>query len=168
MGSNMNWIDEKIGIVTAVAKDLVQQLRAPSADVERRVSSPAAETFKKVWQSPKLLKWNKRAYCLFKANLVKIDNCQSVVWRTDEIFKTNDVTVNVALVTDSGDIINTSSKLFDEIMTVNILALFFLSQEASNWWSARATKEQYLMSDLPVRWKGSHLYRRITPRKLHW
>ena len=44
----MNWIDEKIGIVTAVAKDLVQQLRAPSADVERRVSSPAAETFKKV------------------------------------------------------------------------------------------------------------------------
>ena len=105
------------------AKDLVQQLWAPSTDLQRRVFSRAVETFKKTVKVAKAIQSETSGpVAFFKAGLVKVDDCKSVIWRTDEIFGTIDVAANLESKTDSGNIINTSPELFDEIMTVNIRA----------------------------------------------
>ncbi len=65
-----------------------------------------------------------------EADLSKVDDCRSVIAAADEVFGTVNVLVNAAAITDRGNILDTSSDLFDAMMAINIRAPFFLVQES--------------------------------------
>jgi len=65
-----------------------------------------------------------------KADLGKIIDVRKVVAEADKRFGRLDTLVNVAAITDRGNILDTSPDLFDRMFAVNVRAPFFLMQDA--------------------------------------
>lgn len=64
------------------------------------------------------------------ADLAEVAQCRAVIAAADEHFGRLDILVNVAGLTDRGDILNTTEELFDSIFAVNTRGPFFLMQDA--------------------------------------
>ncbi len=75
-----------------------------------------------------------------EADLGRVDACRAVVEAADRAFGRVDALVNAAGVTDRGTILDTSEKLFDHIMAVNVRAPFFLMQETIRIMRREATE----------------------------
>lgn len=65
-----------------------------------------------------------------KADLAKLEDCQSVIDQADASFGKVDVLVNAAGITDRGTLLNTTPELFDRMFAINVRAPFFLMQGA--------------------------------------
>ncbi|HEY1720586.1 MAG TPA: SDR family oxidoreductase [Magnetospirillaceae bacterium] len=65
-----------------------------------------------------------------QADLGKIKDVRKVVAEADKRFGKLDALVNVAAITDRGNILDTPPELFDEMFAVNVKAPFFLMQDA--------------------------------------
>ena len=65
-----------------------------------------------------------------RADLARVEDCQAVIAKADEVFGKVHVLVNAAGITDRGSLLNTSPELFDRILAVNLRAPFFLMQAA--------------------------------------
>jgi NAD(P)-dependent dehydrogenase (short-subunit alcohol dehydrogenase family) len=66
-----------------------------------------------------------------RADLAKVADCRKVVAKADERFGRVDALVNVAALTDRGDIFDTTEERYNEIFDVNVRAPFFLIQETA-------------------------------------
>ena len=64
------------------------------------------------------------------ADLSRVKDCRAVIAKADEAFGKIHILVNAAGITNRGTLLNTSPKLFDRIMAVNLRAPFFLMQAA--------------------------------------
>lgn len=64
------------------------------------------------------------------ADLASVDDCRAVVAAADEEFGNAHILVNAAAITDRGNLLNTSQKLFDDMFAVNVRGPFFLMQDA--------------------------------------
>lgn len=65
------------------------------------------------------------------ADLAKVEDCRAVMAAADDTFGRVDSLVNVAALTDRGNIVNTSEDLFDRMIAINLRAPFFLMQDAT-------------------------------------
>ena len=66
-----------------------------------------------------------------KADLAHVDQCRNVVNTARKRFGVVDILVNVAAITDRGNLLDTSEELFDNMFAVNVRAPFFLMQETT-------------------------------------
>ena len=66
-----------------------------------------------------------------QADLAHVDQCRNVVSTTRKRFDVVDILVNVAAITDRGNLLDTSEELFDSMFAVNVRAPFFLMQETT-------------------------------------
>ena len=64
------------------------------------------------------------------ADLSVVDDCRAVIARADAEFGRIDALVNAAALTDRGNILDTSPKLFDRMFATNVRGPFFMMQEA--------------------------------------
>ena len=70
--------------------------------------------------------------CKFvKADLKNVNDCRKVVKTADELFKKIDILVNCAGDTRRGTILSTDQELFDDIISTNLRAPFFLIQDVA-------------------------------------
>jgi NAD(P)-dependent dehydrogenase (short-subunit alcohol dehydrogenase family) len=65
-----------------------------------------------------------------KADLVKMNDVRKVVSEADKRFGRIDTLINVAAISDRGNILDTSPELFDRMFAINVRAPFFLMQDA--------------------------------------
>ncbi|MGO7900821.1 SDR family oxidoreductase [Rhizobium ruizarguesonis] len=65
------------------------------------------------------------------ADLERVEDCRSVLARTDSEFGRVDILVNAAGLTDRGNLLNSSPDLFDRMFAINVRAPFFLMQDAA-------------------------------------
>jgi len=65
-----------------------------------------------------------------RADLSKVKDARKVVAEADKRFGRVDILINVAGISDRGNILDTSPELFDRIFAVNVRAPFFLMQDA--------------------------------------
>jgi NAD(P)-dependent dehydrogenase (short-subunit alcohol dehydrogenase family) len=65
------------------------------------------------------------------ADLENIDDCRSVIYAADRSFGRVDALVNVAALTDRGNLLDTTPDLFDRMFAINTRAPFFLMQDAA-------------------------------------
>lgn len=65
------------------------------------------------------------------ADLEKVEDCRNVITEADKIFGRVDVLVNVAGITDRGNLLDTTPELFDRMFAINTRAPFFLMQDAA-------------------------------------
>ena len=66
-----------------------------------------------------------------QADLSHVDQCRNVVSTARKRFGVVDILVNVAAVTDRGNLLDSSEELFDNMFAVNVRAPFFLMQETT-------------------------------------
>jgi len=66
-----------------------------------------------------------------RADMASVDDCRALVAAADEAFGTVHVLVNSAGATTRGSILNTTPDVYDQIMTVNVRAPFFLMQNTA-------------------------------------
>ena len=66
-----------------------------------------------------------------QADLAHVDQCRNVVSTARKRFGVVDILVNVAAITDRGNLLDTSEELFDSMFAVNVRAPFFLMQETT-------------------------------------
>ncbi|MBI5034419.1 MAG: SDR family oxidoreductase [Chloroflexi bacterium] len=66
-----------------------------------------------------------------QADLVQVDDCQTVIAQADSVFGRIDILVNAAGITDRGTILDTSPELFDRMFAINTRAPFLLMQYAA-------------------------------------
>tara|TARA_B100000575_G_C22970242_1_gene560110 strand:- start:6 stop:821 length:816 start_codon:yes stop_codon:yes gene_type:complete len=67
---------------------------------------------------------------MIEADLSNIQDVKGIIPKVDNKFGKIDILVNAAALTDRGNILNTTSELFDDIFAVNVRAPFFLMQGA--------------------------------------
>ena len=66
-----------------------------------------------------------------QADLAHVDQCRNIVSTARKQFGVVDILINVAAVTDRGNLLDTTEALFDTMFAVNVRAPFFLMQEAT-------------------------------------
>ncbi|MBT8460039.1 MAG: SDR family oxidoreductase [Boseongicola sp.] len=67
---------------------------------------------------------------MIPSDLARIEDVQAIIPAADANFGQVDILVNAAGLTDRGNLLNTSPKLFDDMFAVNTRAPFFLMQDA--------------------------------------
>jgi NAD(P)-dependent dehydrogenase (short-subunit alcohol dehydrogenase family) len=65
------------------------------------------------------------------ADLEKVEDCRSIIARADSEFGRIDILVNAAGLTDRGNLLNSSTDLFERMFAINVRAPFFLMQDAA-------------------------------------
>jgi NAD(P)-dependent dehydrogenase (short-subunit alcohol dehydrogenase family) len=65
------------------------------------------------------------------ADLNNIDDCRAIIYAADRSFGRVDALVNVAAITDRGNLLDTTPDLFDRMFAINVKAPFFLMQDAA-------------------------------------
>ncbi len=104
-----------------------------------------------------------------QADLGKIKDVRKVVAEADKRFGKIDSLINVAAITDRGNILDTSPELFDQMFAVNVRAPFFLMQDALKVMrreKVRGTIVNILSMSGP--WGGSPSSPPIARRKARW
>jgi NAD(P)-dependent dehydrogenase (short-subunit alcohol dehydrogenase family) len=71
------------------------------------------------------------------ADLAETTACQQLINAAETQFDRLDILVNVAALTTRGNLLNTSSELFDRMIAINLRAPFFLMQHAAKVMRAR-------------------------------
>lgn len=128
----MNKIDGKIAVVTGGTQGL-------SAAVARRFADAGAagvvicgrSADKGAAVAAEIHDATGVAVEFVAADLAKVASCRAVIVAADRAFSRIDVLVNVAGLTDRGNLLNTSEELFDRMFAVNVRAPFFLMQDAA-------------------------------------
>ncbi len=128
----MNRLDEKIAIVTGGTQGL-------GAAVARRFAASGAAGIVTCGRNrengeavaAEIARDTGVPVRFTRADLASVDDCRGVVAAADRRFGRVDVLVNVAAITDRGDILDTSQDLFDRMMAINVRAPFFLMQDTA-------------------------------------
>ena len=127
----MNRIDGKVAVITGGTQGL-------GAAIALLFSRAGAEGIMIVGRGKE--KGQKRAQAItgetgvvvemFAADLGEIEDVRTVIPAADARFGRVDILVNAAGLTDRGNLLNTTSELFDAMFAVNTRAPFFLMQDA--------------------------------------
>lgn len=128
----MNRIDRKIAVVTGGTQGLgaaIAQLFARAGAAGIAIIGRDLEKGQAVARAITLE--TNVPVLMIAADLAKIDKVRAIIPAVDAQFGRVDILVNAAGLTDRGNMLNSSPKLFDTMMAVNVRAPFFLTQDAA-------------------------------------
>jgi NAD(P)-dependent dehydrogenase (short-subunit alcohol dehydrogenase family) len=100
-----------------------------------------------------------------RADLEKVEDAQAVVRACDETFGRVDALVDAGASTDRGTILDTTPKLFDRMVAINVRAPFFLIQKRVKIMRRERSKEPSSISARCPPWAASPSFPPIAPPK---
>jgi len=128
----MNRIDDKVAVVTGGTQGIgaaIARLFARAGAAGIAIVGRDAEKGRKV--AGGIEADSGVPVLVIAADLARMDGVRRVMAETDARFGRVDVLVNAAGLTDRGNLLNTSTELFDRMFAVNVRAPFFLMQDAA-------------------------------------
>ena len=128
----MNRIDNKVAVVTGGTQGIgaaIARLFARAGAAGIVIVGRDAEKGRKVAEG--IEADSGVPVLVISADLACMDDVRRVMAGTDARFGRVDILVNVAGLTDRGNLLNTSAELFDRMFAVNVRAPFFLMQDAA-------------------------------------
>ena len=127
----MNKIDGKIAIVTGGTQGLGAAIASHFATSGAKGIVTCGRNSKNGDQIAKTITSGTGVkVCFVKTDLEEIDQVHKIVPMAERIFGTVDILVNAAGLTERGNLLNTSTTLYDRMFAVNTKAPFFLMQDA--------------------------------------